>query len=243
MTLLWTPLHRGISDSTMADAREALARGRGDGTVCTAGTQRRGRGRISGRRWDDGDGSLLLTAVLDRRRFTAAYSPTQTTAWALCRHLQSRHGLEPSVKWPNDVLVRHRKIAGILVETEGDYLLVGIGLNVLQVCFPEGLRRPATSVRLEREAAGREPPIQTEPRDELPGVLEALAETLADPPPIHLLEARLEGRGDPVEVNLGDPGTPERLSGILRGLSADGAAEIIAADGTVRRIYSGEIIQ
>ena len=55
-----------------------------------------------------------------------------------------------SIKWPNDVLVNDKKICGILLEGQlPNYLVIGVGLNVNQKEFPDGLRRPATSIRNE----------------------------------------------------------------------------------------------
>ena len=57
-----------------------------------------------------------------------------------------------SIKWPNDVLINDKKVCGILAEGQlPDYMVVGIGLNVNQKKFPEGLRRPATSLCLEHK--------------------------------------------------------------------------------------------
>ena len=57
-----------------------------------------------------------------------------------------------SIKWPNDVLINDKKVCGILLEGQiPNYLVIGVGLNVNQKAFPDGLRRPATSLSLELE--------------------------------------------------------------------------------------------
>ena len=123
-------LHKEETESTMDDARAAVEAGRGHGTVCSAERQRRGRGRMPGRRWENGDAAILFTLILRRDSVRAAYPLTQLLALALCRRLEGAYGVPVRIKWPNDVLADSRKIAGILVETQGEFYLAGIGLNV-----------------------------------------------------------------------------------------------------------------
>ena len=130
----------------MEDARQLVRSGAGDNVVCTAARQNRGRGRVPGRIWvDDGEGDLLFTVILRKSRITPRYPLTQLLALTLCRHLENAHGLSPEIKWPNDVYVDGGKISGILVETEGDFYLAGMGLNIQQRVFPptSGVRPPA----------------------------------------------------------------------------------------------------
>ena len=142
-------LHKEETESTMDDARAAVETGRGHGTVCSADRQRRGRGRMPGRRWENGDAAILFTLILRRDSVSSAYPLTQLLALALCRRLEGAYGVPVRIKWPNDVLADSRKIAGILVETQGEFYLAGIGLNV-EVPAPAGsggdLRLPAAGL-------------------------------------------------------------------------------------------------
>ena len=142
-------LHKEETESTMDDARAAVEAGRGHGTVCSADRQRRGRGRMPGRRWENGDAAILFTLILRRDSVRAAYPLTQLLALALCRRLEGAYGVPVRIKWPNDVLADSRKIAGILVETQGEFYLAGIGLNV-EAPAPAGpggdLRLPAAGL-------------------------------------------------------------------------------------------------
>lgn len=107
-----------------------------DLAVVHAKNQSAGRGRLQ-RKWVDlGEGNLFMTFVLKPSdTFHSVYSNlTQYLALALCKVLE-RYGLEPKIKWPNDVLVNGKKIAGILSETvmQGSLfkgLALGIGVNL-----------------------------------------------------------------------------------------------------------------
>ncbi|MCZ7604636.1 MAG: biotin--[acetyl-CoA-carboxylase] ligase [Planctomycetota bacterium] len=130
-----------------------------DGTVVLAESQTRGRGRM-GREWHSAKGAgLWLSVVLktsvppDKLAFL-----TGGAALAIANMLQQFIHLPAEIKWPNDILIRGRKVCGILVEarsSQPDVYVLGIGLNVNQARtdFPESLRETATSLRLERPGA------------------------------------------------------------------------------------------
>jgi BirA family transcriptional regulator, biotin operon repressor / biotin---[acetyl-CoA-carboxylase] ligase len=128
-----------------------------NGTAVTAEEQVQGRGRLR-REWisPPGDGiyvSLLLTTPLP---VMEAAHATSVAALALVKTLRSRYALPAEIKWPNDVLLRGKKLVGILTEMQSDqdyarFLVVGIGINVNQSAkdFEGPFRYPATSVALE----------------------------------------------------------------------------------------------
>ena len=125
MTALGRPrLHHREIDSTNRRARELASAGAPHGTLVTAGAQTAGRGR-QGRRWEAPAGSALLCSLV-LREFDALLSLRAGLAVA------DVAGEAARVKWPNDVLVDGRKVAGVLVEGrphEG-WAVVGIGVNV-----------------------------------------------------------------------------------------------------------------
>jgi BirA family biotin operon repressor/biotin-[acetyl-CoA-carboxylase] ligase len=130
-----------------------------DGTVVLADSQTRGRGRM-GREWHSAPGlGLWMSAILkanvppDKVAFITAMA-----SLAVANMLQQFIHLPAEIKWPNDVIIRGRKVAGILVEARSNIpnvYVLGIGLNVNQARndFPENLRDTATSLRLERPGA------------------------------------------------------------------------------------------
>lgn len=143
------------TDSTQADLVIA-APGAPDRTVLVADLQHRGRGRLD-RRWDAPAGTSLMFSVLLRPRSV----PTGQQGWigallglAAVRGIQRITGLKAALKWPNDVLIGGRKVAGILAELTGDGVVVGIGVNVTMSA--EDLPRPdATSLLLAGADAAR----------------------------------------------------------------------------------------
>jgi BirA family biotin operon repressor/biotin-[acetyl-CoA-carboxylase] ligase len=136
-------VHHRRTGSTNERARELATSGAPHGTLVTAGEQTSGRGR-QGRTWVAPPGGAVLMSIV-LRRFNALLS--LTAAVAVCDALP----LPALVKWPNDVWVEGRKVAGILVEgrpLEG-WAVLGIGINVSDSEFPPEFRDAATSLRGE----------------------------------------------------------------------------------------------
>jgi BirA family biotin operon repressor/biotin-[acetyl-CoA-carboxylase] ligase len=140
------------------DVIEKLARdGVKEGVVVFAESQTRGRGRL-GRKWMSPAKRGLWFSVLLRPDLR----PQETTrlnvasATALRRAIESQTGLKPEIKWPNDILIHGKKVAGILTELSGEldhvkYVVLGIGVdvNLSQGDFPVELRKLATSLKAE----------------------------------------------------------------------------------------------
>lgn len=140
-------VHHRVTDSTNARARELAAAGAPHGTVVTADAQTAGRGR-QGRSWSAAPGeALLLSAIVRGVEPGAALLPL-AAAVAVCEALAP---VEAAIKWPNDVWIERRKVAGILLEgrPQEGWAVVGIGLNVRTREFPPELRETATSLALE----------------------------------------------------------------------------------------------
>jgi BirA family transcriptional regulator, biotin operon repressor / biotin---[acetyl-CoA-carboxylase] ligase len=126
-----------------------------EGAVAVAGEQTEGRGRL-GRRWEAPAGTSVLCSVQLRPAVAAARFPELTVigAEACADAIRVVTGLEPALKHPNDVLIRGRKVAGILGEAgEGRVVLgVGINANVAEDELPIEVRIPATSLLVETGA-------------------------------------------------------------------------------------------
>ncbi len=141
-------------DSTQSLARHEAELGASEGTIVIAEAQTAGRGRF-GRRWVSPAGvNLYFTVVLrpdaDRLRRLSIITPL-----AVVRAVRIVTGLEAKIKWPNDVLIGDKKLAGILIETvmagdTVDFALLGIGVNVnLDVATYPEIASIATSLRTE----------------------------------------------------------------------------------------------
>ena len=130
---LWREIRvTGETGSTNADLLQEARAGAAEGLVLAAETQTAGRGRL-GRSWSSPPRAALACSVLLR----PAAVPPAARGWlplltgiAVAAALRAEAGVPAGLKWPNDVLVADRKIAGILAEAHDDAIVVGIGLNV-----------------------------------------------------------------------------------------------------------------
>jgi BirA family biotin operon repressor/biotin-[acetyl-CoA-carboxylase] ligase len=204
-----------------------------EGAVATAGHQTGGRGRL-GRRWVDAPGSALLCSVLLKP--PAHRRPAELTlvgALATAETVERALGRGAELKWPNDVLVGGRKVAGGLAELRDGAVVLGIGLNVNQTAgdLPTDARVPAASLRLlDRRARPLEPLLADLLRFLERRYAEWLAGGLA---PLHAgIAARDALRGRDVSV--------DGVAGRALGIRADGRLELETPAGTVL-VESGEV--
>jgi BirA family biotin operon repressor/biotin-[acetyl-CoA-carboxylase] ligase len=123
-----------------------------EGAVAVADEQTGGRGRL-GRAWVAPPGSSVLASIALRPDVpTARLAELSVVAGRACAAaIAELTGLEPTVKWPNDVLIQGRKVAGILAEAREGRVVLGVGVNVAQREgeLPERAEHPATSLLLE----------------------------------------------------------------------------------------------
>ncbi len=136
--------------STSDTAKELARDGAGEGTTVVAAEQTMGRG-TRGRVWLGAPGDNLYASVILRPQVGAERvgELAFVAAIAVARAVRSSYGLDARIKWPNDVRVGGRKIAGILVEVSRGAAVVGIGLNLNLMELPEEIAESATSVRIE----------------------------------------------------------------------------------------------
>jgi BirA family transcriptional regulator, biotin operon repressor / biotin---[acetyl-CoA-carboxylase] ligase len=156
---LWRSVE--VVQTTGSTNADLLTRGGREGQVLVAEEQTAGRGRM-GRNWVSQPGAALTFSVLLRPRAV----PAATLGWlpllagiAVVTAVRATTDVTATLKWPNDVLVGDRKLAGILAEQSGDAVVVGIGVNVatpegLLPVSPGGLR--ATSLLVERAVVARD---------------------------------------------------------------------------------------
>lgn len=142
--------HYRVTDSTNDRARELVEAGAPGGTVVTAREQTAGRGR-QGRVWTAPEGkALLYSAVLRPLDERHLLLPLSVPLAACAAAEELRPGIECQVKWPNDIWLEGRKLAGILIEAKPQegWAVIGIGLNltIAPEEFPDDLRQPAISL-------------------------------------------------------------------------------------------------
>ncbi len=124
------------TDSTMDIAHRLAAAGEPEGSVVVAESQRSGRGRM-GRGWASPKGKGIYCSILLRPplQLSEVSRVTLMAAVAVARAVQQVTGIKAEIKWPNDVMVNSKKLAGILTELNGElnrvnYCVIGIGINV-----------------------------------------------------------------------------------------------------------------
>jgi BirA family transcriptional regulator, biotin operon repressor / biotin---[acetyl-CoA-carboxylase] ligase len=161
-------VHHRVTDSTNERAKELAAAGAPHGTLVTADEQTAGRGR-QGRVWTAPPRSAVLMSVVLRELDELL---PLAAAVAVCEALP----VDAALKWPNDVWIDGRKVAGILVEgrPQEGWAVLGVGLNVGTEQFPDELAELATSLRLVGQAVSTE--------DVLRALLSSLGAWLGAPP-------------------------------------------------------------
>ena len=217
-------------DSTNRHALDAARGGAADGLVVVADEQTAGRGRL-GRTWEAPPGSSLLVSVLVRG-IEDANRTVMAAGVALASAVEQVVGIVPALKWPNDVVVDDRKLAGVLAEADGDALVVGAGCNVNWDSFPPELAATATACNLE---AGR--PVD---RDALlDAFLDAFDHALADGDGVtDTYRGLLATLGRSVRVeHVGG----EVLLGTAVGLTDAGALVVRDVDGTDHTVTAADV--
>jgi BirA family biotin operon repressor/biotin-[acetyl-CoA-carboxylase] ligase len=138
-----------VVDSTNRYLLERAAEGAGEGLVAVADEQTAGRGRL-GRTWVAAPGSALLVSVLLRPQLPPDRVHLLTLAAALAV-IDVLPGVDARLKWPNDVVVDDRKLAGILAEADGaGAIVVGMGVNVRSDGLAPEVRETAAACDVDR---------------------------------------------------------------------------------------------
>ncbi len=231
------------TDSTNLQAKILASQGAPEGTVVTAETQTQGRGR-RGRSWFSPVGQSIYVSILLRPPLAPAQAPqiTLMTAVAVARTLQAT-GLDARIKWPNDILIGGKKIAGILTEISTemdlvDWVVVGLGLNVNTSAdqMPPEIQEIATSVQIE---TGR-PYSRVELLCALLGNFEVCYERLKTGgfgPIMEEWRQMTDIIGQRVYVDV----MQTRHFGTVAAVDDDGVLILTDDQGQTRRIFSGDV--
>jgi len=230
-------------DSTNDEARRLAAKGEDiapDGTLVWAKEQTAGRGR-RGREWVSPEGNLYCSLVL-RPGVPVAKAAELGFVAALAIYdalgTIGEPGHQVHCKWPNDILLNEKKVAGILLETEtGDcgvpeWVVLGLGVNV--AVFPGDTDFPATSFRAENWAATETDCLEAFTRHFLKWTNTWLESGFAPVRKNWLW--RCQGIGEEIEVRLEN----ETLTGVFKDLDEDGALLLETPDGE-RKISAGDV--
>lgn len=136
-------------DSTMPEAARLAAAGCGPGTVVIAEEQTAGQGR-HGHFWHSEPGSGLYASIVLRPALSSASLPVLMLALGLAtaEAIGRATDIACDIRWPNDVLINDKKVAGILVQLQNNFVIAGVGVNVNHTEFPAELVQIATSLRV-----------------------------------------------------------------------------------------------
>ncbi|HUA36962.1 MAG TPA: biotin--[acetyl-CoA-carboxylase] ligase [Candidatus Sulfopaludibacter sp.] len=227
------------------DVIEKLARdGVKEGVVVFAESQTRGRGRL-GRKWMSPAYKGLWFSILLRPELRPQETTrlTVASATALCRAIQVETGLNPEIKWPNDVWVNGKKVAGVLTELSAEldrvkHIILGIGVdvNLGTVEFPADLRKHATSLKIEAGRAFSRADLATAILRELDHdylrVCGGQFNQIADE-----WEARCQTIGREVTIQIGH----RRVQGRAESLGDSGELLLRTEHGHLERISGGDV--
>jgi BirA family biotin operon repressor/biotin-[acetyl-CoA-carboxylase] ligase len=232
-------------DSTNREAHDLAGKEGLEGTVVIADSQSRGKGRW-GKSWESPPGSNLYLSIILRPRIPPSAAPqiTLLAGIAAARALSGVSGLECRIKWPNDIFLQGRKLAGILAEMEGKgsfvrFIILGVGVNVnwRREDFPAELRETATSLCAE---TGKEISRVTVAAGLLHEMEKEYSSFLREG-----FSARLREEWSRLSWVLGKRvmlSLPEgTLSGQALGLDSEGALLVLDGEGKTHRFVAGEV--
>ena len=229
------------TDSTNLWIKRLAKEGASEGTLALAEFQSAGRGRL-GRSWEVPEGTSVMMSILLRPKFEPQYAPTLTLVMGMAVAKAVKNlGFDVSIKWPNDVVVSHKKICGILTEMgvrDGkiDYAVIGVGINVNIKEFPEEMVDKATSLYLE---SGKE-----FDRSQIPGLVMEAFEKYYEK---FAATCDLSGLKEEYESILANYNQPVRVlakepyEGVARGITDGGELLVEKTDGTIATVSAGEV--
>ena len=230
-----------VIDSTNNCAKALAGCSAEEGTIVIAERQTAGRGRL-GRGWTANPNENLTFSVVLRPSLApeAIHLLPLVVAVAIADAIEKTTGLAIDCKWPNDLLVDRRKVAGILLEgsmqqTRLDFVVIGVGINVNQTRFPDHLRDRATSLKIACRRNIERPVLFRE----IVAALERHYFSLSTSG-FHSVVPQWLSRSSMLNkrISVSLSGTP--LSGIVKGVTENGGL-ILHAGGTEQVLFAGDV--
>lgn len=230
-------------DSTNTHAKRLAEEGAPAGTLVITDEQTFGKGR-RGRSWASSRGDNIMMTVILRPQIRPEHASRLTLlmALAVAKGIRKVTGLAAGIKWPNDVVVRGKKVCGILTELSMEmedinYVVIGAGINVNQQHFPEEIRETAGALCLELGSRIPRAGLAAAVLEELEAVYEQFLRTEDLSALCEEYNALCVNRGR--EIRVLDPG--KEYTGTTDGINASGELVVRKADGTVTAVYAGEV--
>lgn len=232
-----------ITGSTNLLAKQAGEEDAPHGALFVADEQTAGRGR-RGRSWQSPPGANIYFTILLRPDFAPdqASMLTLVMAHSVACAIHRLTGLEPSIKWPNDVLLEGKKVCGILTEMSVEreyihYVVCGVGINVVSQDFPEGIREHAIAVEEVYGQAVSKGALLQYVMEDFERDYDAFVAAGDLTPLLESYNGILVNRDRRVRVL--DP--KGEWEGIARGINAGGELLVEGIEGGIQNIFAGEV--
>ena len=231
------------TDSTNVQVKYLAEKGAARGTVVVAESQSAGRGR-RGRKWESPAGSNLYFSLLLRENIVPEKASMLTLVMGLAvrEAIAQVCGIEPKIKWPNDIVIDGRKIAGILTEMffeedKSAYVIIGTGINIKAQNFAPQLEDKAAFLENTcKEPVSRETLLAK--------ILECFEEKMS----LFIKTMDLSLVRDNYNAALVNCGREVRVldpageyTGIAQGINEEGELLVLRPDETLDRVYAGEV--
>lgn len=235
--------YHDMIDSTNIRAKKLAEEGAEDGTLVIADIQSAGRGR-RGRGWDAPGGVGIWMSLLLRPSIapSSASMLTLVAALAVAKGIQEAAGLKPEIKWPNDIVIAGKKVCGILTEMSAElegihYVVIGIGINVNIIDFPEELKERATSLYLQSGEQVNRGQVIAAVMQAFEVYYENFLETGNLSGLLCEYEERLANKNQEVRVLAAS----DSYEGICLGIDKTGELLVKRKDETIQHVVSGEV--
>lgn len=230
-------------DSTNTELARLTAEGVAHGTVVVADAQTSGKGR-RGRGWESPAGENIYMSILLRPDCVPDRAPmlTLVMAYSVAQVLKEFGFSDVQIKWPNDLVLSGKKICGILTEmqlkdSEIDYVVVGVGINVNTSKFPEELKDTATSLYLESgRFFDRKNMVES-----VASYFEQAYGQFLETQNLSFLKEEYNNMLVNIdkEVRVLEPGN--EYTAYAQGINSEGELLVRTIDGQEKRIYAGEV--
>ena len=231
------------TDSTNLRIRQLGDEGAPHGTLAVADMQTAGRGR-RGRIWESPAGSSIYMSLLLRPDLMPGATPglTLVMACSVAEGIMDCEDVKVQIKWPNDVIINGKKLAGILTEMSSqidyiDHVVIGVGINVNMTEFPDNIRKTATSLRIEAGHKVKRAPL-------IAAVMRRFEENYE----IFLRTGDMSGLAEKYSrmlVNIGREvlviGAKEQYKAYALWIDRDGELLVRREDGVEEKVYAGEV--
>jgi len=237
-------IHKNLTSSTQTIAHELARDNAKHGTVIIADEQIKGKGRMN-RDWLSAKNKGVWMSVILKPSIPPHLAPQLTllTATVLADVIYKSTNIKPQIKWPNDLLINGKKVAGILTEMQAEqdqiqYVVIGIGINTLYELhdLPKDLRNKMTSIKLSTDTV-------LDSNKFLQALFTIFESTYSEYIDKGFSEIKLKWEsygfkvGKPISIKT----LKRSWTAIFHGIATDGALLVKNSDGTIEKLYSAEI--